>query len=90
MGRCTTEMVWGNSILIHWTNYLWEWVRGISQHPLSLLFLLFCASLQITVRGKIKIINMQGIVLVWKDVEICLKNETYFSEMPVYSEIQKK
>lgn len=49
VGRCTTETVWGNCIFIHWTNYLWEWVRGISQHPLSVRGFLLCAcpSLQV-------------------------------------------
>lgn len=36
VGRCTTEGDWGDSISIHWANYLRERVRGISQHPFAL------------------------------------------------------
>lgn len=91
MGRCTTETVWGNSIFIHWTNYLWEWVRGISQHPLSLSFSP-CLSFSANNSGKKTKKNMRGIISVWKHIKIGIKNEAsltfLISGMSVYSEIK--
>lgn len=57
MGRCTTERVRGNRVFIHWTNYLREQIRGVSQHPLALSL----ASRPAFSVNKIVGANMQGI-----------------------------
>lgn len=94
-GRCTTETVWGNSVFIHWTNYLWEWVRGISQHPLVLSFspcLSFSANNSGKNNNKKKNPHMRGTITVWKHIKIGLKNQasltSLISGMSLYSEIK--
>lgn len=55
-GRCTTQIDRGRDIFFHWTNYLWERIRGVSQHQLPPSARQWTAEHSLSAKGKEKII----------------------------------
>lgn len=64
--RCTTQIDRGRDIFFHWTNYLWERIRGFSQRHLPPSACQSTAEHILSAKGKENIIHINTAGATWR------------------------